>query len=106
MSTYFNSIIGFTKRMISFHRLLLSLLIFMVIGQSFSQDTLVLQPDSICGKDALIRSLSPNTNYSNNVDFNAHAWTNSGNPVTHRSLVEFDLSSIPPTSTVIIVVEF
>ncbi len=101
MSTYFNSIIGFTKRMISFHRLFHILLIFMITDHSFSQDTLVLQPDSFCGKDALIRSLSPNTNYSNNVDFNAHAWTNSGTPVTHRSLIEFDLSAIPLNSTII-----
>ena len=80
--------------------------IFFVIGvfainTYLSQTTLTLQPDSVCGKDALIRSLSLNTNFGNNIDFNAHSWTNQGAPVDHRSLIEFDLSYIAASSTII-----
>ena len=80
--------------------------IFFVIGvfainTYLSQTTLTLQPDSVCGKDALIRSLSLNTNFGNNIDFNAHSWTNQGAPVDHRSLIEFDLSYIATSSTII-----
>ena len=66
-----------------------------------AQDTLVLQPDSYCGKDAMLRDLSPSTNYGTFQDIHAHAWTNSGTPVTHRSLFAFDLSAIPVGAIVI-----
>ena len=101
MNIYLNKRLDSKNVMIYYFKPLFFVLILLLTNNSIAQDTLLLQPDSICGKDALLRSLSPNTNYSNNLDFNAHAWTNSGNPVTHRSLIEFDLSSIPPSSTII-----
>jgi len=59
------------------------------------------QPDSACGKDAVIGSLLPNTNYATHPDFIACAWTNQGDPSTCRSLISFDLATIPAGATVI-----
>ncbi|MBL0103476.1 MAG: DNRLRE domain-containing protein [Bacteroidetes bacterium] len=67
--------------------------------------TVTLQPDSVCGKDALIANNIPSgLNYSNHGDspeFNALAWTLSGARSDHRSLLEFDLSFIPAGSQII-----
>jgi len=59
--------------------------------------TITLQPGSADGMDALIGSLSSqaNTNYGNTGELNAMAWTVSGSPALQRSLIRFDLSSIP-----------
>ena len=65
-----------------------------------AQTTIVLKPDSATGKDAYLRSLSPNNNYGTHPDFSAHAWTNGGNPVTVRGIIDFDLSSIPSGATI------
>ncbi|MBS1635726.1 MAG: DNRLRE domain-containing protein [Bacteroidetes bacterium] len=69
-----------------------------LIGQN---TTLVFQPDSACGKDALLTTLAPYGNYGNHPDFLATAWTNSGVPVTCRSLIAFDLTGILPGTNVI-----
>lgn len=65
-----------------------------------AQNTLTLRPDAASGKDAYIRDLSPYTNYGSHTDYSAHSWTNGGIPVTCRSLLEFDLSSIPSGSII------
>ena len=67
---------------------------------TFAQMTITLRPDSEIGKDAVI---ADNGQYNNgeNENFYAMAWTNEGNPVIIRSLIEFDLSFIPPTSFII-----
>lgn len=78
------------------------IIIFQIISiNSYSQDTLVLQPNGICGKDATLSSKWPNNNSGAHPDFIAAAWTHSGTPSTVRGLLEFDLSSIPSNSTVI-----
>ncbi|HLG34523.1 MAG TPA: DNRLRE domain-containing protein [Bacteroidia bacterium] len=64
--------------------------------------TLFLQPNAANGIDALVGSYSTqaNTNYGNVGEFNALAWTNSGNPAYQRSLLKFDLTSIAVTTIV------
>jgi len=62
--------------------------------------TLVLQPDAAVGKDALLNDFMPNTNFGLHPDQNAVAWTNGGTQVLHRSIVDFDLSTIPTGATV------
>jgi hypothetical protein len=70
---------------------------------SFAQ-TLILQPDPAAGKDAELFSCVPcgynNQNYGNKKDLNAIAWTNSGNSSNIRSLIQFNLSSIPANAVV------
>lgn len=61
--------------------------------------TLTLQPGSE-GKDAYINSLFPNAIGGLSNDFCVMAWTNSSNPVTVRSMIDFDLSAIPQGSTI------
>ena len=53
-----------------------------------------------CGKDAFLYDRLPDTNYGDHVDFAAMGWTHSGSAVQVRSLVEFDLSSIPKGVTI------
>jgi hypothetical protein len=68
--------------------------------KSFSQTTLTLQPNASTGKDAYIWSLDPNGTNSTTEDLALTAWTWSGNPGTIRSLLQFDLSSIPAGATI------
>jgi len=63
--------------------------------------TVVLQPDSACGKDAPISSLFPDQNFGNHPDFLATAWTNGGSAVVDRSLLEFNMSWIPKGTNVV-----
>lgn len=63
--------------------------------------TLTFQPDSACGKDAVIASLWPDINSGTHPDFLACAWTNQGNPSTTRALISFDLATIPANATII-----
>lgn len=78
------------------------ILYFALFGKttSYSQTTIVLQPDESSSKDASIWNITPGTNNGNDQDFIATAWTNSGNLSIVRALIEFDLSSIPPNSTI------
>ena len=66
--------------------------------------TVTLQPDAQCGKDALIGSNVPwgyyITNFGDFPEFNAMSWTAGGERSYHKSLIEFDLSFIPPGSAV------
>ncbi len=62
---------------------------------------ITLQPNAQTGKDAMITSLSPNNNYGTDLDFDALAWTNSSNLVNFRSLIDFDLTSIPLNATIV-----
>ncbi|HUR31430.1 MAG TPA: DNRLRE domain-containing protein [Saprospiraceae bacterium] len=59
------------------------------------QGTIILQPDPAAGKDASIFNLNALGNYGSDVDFIASQWDYSGEPGTVRSLIQFDLSSIP-----------
>ncbi len=62
-----------------------------------SQSILILQPDGIQGKDAYLSNIDSewNTNFGENRQFVADAWLFSGLPGTIRSIIQFDLSSIP-----------
>jgi hypothetical protein len=71
---------------------------------TMAQITLVLQPDGTAGKDAEVFSCIPcgypDNNYGDKQDFNAIAWTNNGDESNVRSLIQFDLSSIPAGATI------
>lgn len=71
---------------------------------SRSEGKITLQPDSTCGKDACVWNAPPtshgSTNYGDGDFLGAHSWTNSGIPDTSRSLLEFDLSSLPAGTVV------
>ena len=73
-----------------------------VIGQFViaQTSTIVLQPNSSQGKDACIASKNNTTNFGNNPDFPAVAWTNGGSLSNARGLLEFDLSAIPNGATI------
>ena len=70
---------------------------------SFSQDTIFLQPGSLDGKDAIIHGLDTcmNLNFGNNEQIPACAWTFGGTPGIVRGIIEFDLSSISNSAEII-----
>jgi len=65
-----------------------------------AQTTITLQPDATAGQDARIWSLDPTTAAGSTDDFIAAYWTWSATPGILRSLIRFDLSSIPTTATI------
>jgi hypothetical protein len=62
--------------------------------------TLTLQPNSNSGKDAVLSDIEFLTNYGSHPEITALAWTCGGSPCLLRSLLEFDLSTIPEGSTI------
>ena len=66
-----------------------------VIAFNLSGQTIILQPDAATGKDARIFNLDALANYGSDPDFIASQWEYSGEPGTMRSLIQFDLSSLP-----------
>ncbi len=66
------------------------------------QTTITLQPNAANGKDALLHGLSSetNTNYGQQPQLPAVSGTVNGNFAVYRSLLQFDLSSIPPNATI------
>ncbi len=75
------------------------ILSFLLINNSWSQDTIVIQPGPE-GKDAYINDYYT-TNYGDYPNMFAIAATSWGDPFTSRSLLEFDLSSIPPEAYIL-----
>ena len=75
----------------------LTFLFALIIVETTAQTTLTLQPGAAQGKDAYLRGLPgyQNVNYGSIGQFIASAWTNGGVPFVNRSVVEFDLSTIP-----------
>lgn len=76
----------------------------------FAQDTLILQPDAFCGQDTYIWELSnqdgeygptESKTYGDNKSFIAHEWTWNGDPGRRKSLINFNLSNIPPGSIIL-----
>ena len=55
----------------------------------------IFQPISLEGKDAVIQSFLPDSNYANLEYLTALAWTNAGDFNASRTLIEFDISDIP-----------
>jgi hypothetical protein len=80
---------------------LISLVLLSSLLSLNAQKTMVIQPNSLNGKDAFINQLLPSTNYGNHEDFISYYWTFSGNPGKGNSLIQFDLSSIPANSEII-----
>lgn len=64
-----------------------------------SAKMLVLQPGAE-GKDACLSSYAPSTNWGNYEGMLADAWTINSVPITRRSLIDFDLSSIPADAVI------
>jgi len=81
-------------------KLLTAALLILIARVSFAQTTITLQPDSASGKDAYFKDLTPTLNQGSHPDFTALAWTNGGNPVIAKSVIDFDFSSIPSGSTI------
>ena len=79
--------------------ILLALNFIICIG--FSQNTIVLQPDSTLGKDATLFELNPNNNIGNSNEFISFDWTFSGIEAKGYSLIQFDLSSLPQNTNII-----
>lgn len=78
------------------------LLILLSLQSVLAQQTLILQPDSTCGKDAMLHGLTgyTSTNLGNNPQLPITTWTFSGIQGTVRSAIEFDLSSLPSGVTI------
>lgn len=72
------------------------------IFQLNAQTTITLQPDAAQGKDAMLHGLSSqaSTNFGSSDQFPSDAWTFSGTEGILRSVVGFDLTSIPVGSTI------
>jgi hypothetical protein len=66
----------------------------------FSQTTLVLQPGPE-GKDAKLFNIGASANYGEDAEFIASTLFYSNEPGTQRSVIYFDLSSIPTTAGII-----
>jgi len=89
------------KREIPYLLILFIIIIIFPVRNIFSQTTIILQPDSIEGKDAILRNLEPNINHGKSNYYMANAWTWEGVPGLIRSLLEFDLSVIPDSAEII-----
>ncbi|HEY4784487.1 MAG TPA: DNRLRE domain-containing protein [Bacteroidales bacterium] len=60
----------------------------------------IFQPDGSNGKDAVIESIIPDQNNGGTSLFTLFAWTTNGEFDTARSLIEFNLSYIPPQTKI------
>lgn len=73
----------------------------LALGQAV---TIILQPDAECGKDAWLSGCfscgQDTVNFGTMAEFDACGWTVSGQTANVRSVIEFDLTSIPAGSTV------
>ena len=73
---------------------------FLLVFTINSQTILTLQPNGNFGKDAFISSNVLDAGQGNSTEFDASAWTIFGSPFTIRSLIDFDLSSLPMGATI------
>lgn len=83
-----------------FLRITLSLLIIFSSSFSNAQFQVILQPNAIAGKDAVISSDYTTLNIGSHVDFDAYAWTVGGVFTILRSLIQFDISTVPVNSII------
>ncbi|MDP4240828.1 MAG: DNRLRE domain-containing protein, partial [Bacteroidota bacterium] len=67
-----------------------------------SDYSIILQPDSVTGKDALLHGLSSevNRNYGRNGQLASDSWTFGGEVAILRSVLAFDLSTIPENAVI------
>ncbi len=80
--------------------LFINIILTMNLALNAQVQTVTLQPGPADGMDALIRDDFPSTSYGNDVNFTSNAWTVGGNPCILRSLLRFDLSTIPASATI------
>jgi len=80
--------------------LLLTFLILLSFREVAAQITITLQPGPE-GKDTYVWSVNPNNNYGNSQALPAMGWTFYGAPGAKRSLMDFDLSDIPPNTIIL-----
>ena len=73
---------------------------FLMVFTINAQTILTLQPNGNSGKDAFISSNVLDAGQGNSTEFDASAWTIFGSPFTIRSLIDFDLSSLPLGATI------
>lgn len=74
----------------------------LLVSHTFSQvQTLVLRPGPADAKGAELTTYDPDGNYGWSQWFDGNAWTAQGTPLIIRSLIEFDLTSIPPSAEVV-----
>lgn len=85
------------------YRVIAFLIIILFPWESIAQTTIVLQPDSVNGKDAFVWTIDPanNSNRGNYPKFHAMAWTWNSVPGMVRSYIDFDLSSIPSGTSIL-----
>src|SRR5215204_3554033 len=86
-------------------KIILTVLIFIFQKNVYGQATVTLCPDPSSGKDALLQHLladpgGDNANFGNSPSLEAMAWTWSGQDGLLRSVIEFDLSSIPSNAII------
>ncbi len=79
------------------------LLFFLAKLPADAQTTIVLQPNANTGKDAMLHGLPTevNTNFGNDTQLPAEAWTFSGVFGVLRGLLEFDMTVIPQNATIV-----
>ncbi|MBC7390584.1 MAG: DNRLRE domain-containing protein [Opitutaceae bacterium] len=70
------------------------LLLLFPLALNAQKITTILQP-GVEGKDALVTNYSYETNFGDTKNFYAWGWTFGGIPSMHRSLIQFNLSSLP-----------
>jgi hypothetical protein len=58
-------------------------------------EVLIIQPDSIKGKDAIFSKIVPDKNFGNIEDMHLYAWTQGGILNVNRIAIDFDLNDIP-----------
>lgn len=77
------------------------LIIFFLCNSIMSSQTIItLQPGPTEGKDVKIWSNENTTNFGDDTELKANAWTWSGNAGNERALLQFDLSEIPQQSEI------
>jgi hypothetical protein len=63
-------------------------------------NSITLRPNAVSGKDAYIESYNTTINYGTSANFAAIAWTGGGHSFVSRSLIDFNLSTIPAGATI------
>jgi Secretion system C-terminal sorting domain len=82
-------------------KILIGFIITFIVHLAYGQTVSVhLKPGPAAGKDAFLASFGSNVNYGNHPEYTAIGWTCGGVQCIGRSLLEFDLSSIPLGATV------
>lgn len=76
---------------------------YIIIGSETDTVDVTLQPDSVLGHDAFLSSTSPTLIYESGVsnEFRAHCGTSGGVPFQQRSLLWFDINSLPSSAEIL-----